>query len=142
MNNQHSGKEPVYLLHDEVGLHYDMLLPLEGDSLAGVNRAANAQSHIPPLLTDTEQLMQIIANKSPPEAKQILGERLFTLIETKQPNLAGKITGMFLEGLEDSELVTLIDDNDALQSKIKEALGALTAHQEAHAGCSGGSAAG
>jgi hypothetical protein len=49
MNNQHSGKEPVYLLHDEVGLHYDMLLPLEeGDSLAGdvssgVNRAANAQ---------------------------------------------------------------------------------------------------
>ena len=49
MNNQHSGKEPVYLLHDEVWLHYDMLLPLEeGDSLAGdvssgVNRAANAQ---------------------------------------------------------------------------------------------------
>ena len=49
MNNQHSGKEPVYLLHDEVGLHYDMLLPLEeGDSLAGdvssgVNRAANSQ---------------------------------------------------------------------------------------------------
>ena len=49
MNNQHSGKEPVYLLFNEVRMHYDMLLlwgegdSLEGDISSGVNRAANAQ---------------------------------------------------------------------------------------------------
>jgi len=38
---------------------------------------------------------------------------------------AGKITGVLLEGLDNSELVTLIDDQVALQSKIQEALAAL-----------------
>ena len=36
--------------------------------------------------------------------------------------------GMLLEGLDNSELVALIDDNAALQAKIQEALAALEAH--------------
>jgi polyadenylate-binding protein len=68
-----------------------------------------------------------------PEAKQILGERLYPLIEVEQGSLAGKITGMLLEGLDNSELVALIDDQVALQSKIQEALAALEAHQQAQA---------
>jgi hypothetical protein len=130
MNNQHSGKEPVYLLYDQVGLHYDMLWPLEGDSLAGVNRAANAQSHIPPLLTNREQLLQMLVGKTTQEEKRILGERLYPLIHVKESNLAGKITGMLLEGLTNKELVPLIYDDAALQSKIDDALGALTAYDE------------
>ena len=143
MNNIQRGKEPVYLLYDKAMGHYDMLLPQEeGDSLAGdvssgVNRAAIAQdqrpqneSPIPPSLMNKEQLMQMIVNKSPPEAKRILGERLYPLIHMKQPNLAGKITGMLLGGLDNSELVTLINDEAAMQSNIAEALAALQAHEE------------
>jgi hypothetical protein len=62
-----------------------------------------------------------------PEAKQILGERLYPLIEVEQGALAGKITGMLLHGLDNSELVALIDDQAALQSKIQEALAVLKA---------------
>jgi hypothetical protein len=47
-------------------------------------------------------------------------------------DLAGKITGMLLEGLDNSELVTLIDYQVALQSKIEEALSALQTHKEEH----------
>jgi hypothetical protein len=81
------------------------------------------------------QLLKTIADKPPGEAKRILGDRLYLLIATKRPNLAGKITGkitgMLLEGLDNSELVTLINDNDDLQSKIEEALEALRLHDEA-----------
>jgi hypothetical protein len=100
MNNQHSGKEPVYLLHDEGLLHYDMLVD-------------------PLLLMNREQLMQMLVEKTPTEAKQILGELLYSLIYAKQPSLARKITGMFLDGLNNSELVTLIKDEAALQSNIE-----------------------
>jgi hypothetical protein len=132
MNNIQRGKEPVYLLYDPVDFHYDMLLPREeGDSLAGdvpsgVNRAANAQAG----------LSQMLVGKTPVECRQILGDRLYPLIHMKQPSLTGKITGMLLEGLDNSELVTLINDNVALESKIEEALAALDAHNKAQAGLS------
>ena len=78
--------------------------------------------------------MQMLVNKPPVEAKQIFGERLYALKREccllvlnsvtstqqwiRQPEaawfliqeqglLAGKITGMLLEGLDNSELVTL-----------------------------------
>jgi polyadenylate-binding protein len=68
-----------------------------------------------------------------PPSPQTLGERLYALIEVEQGWLAGKIIGMLLEGLDNSELVALIDDQVALQSKIQEALAALEAHQQAQA---------
>ena len=73
--------------------------------------------------------MQMLVNAPPAQAKQILGERLYALIQVDQGALAGKITGMLLEGLDNSELVALIDDAGALQAKIQEALAALEAHQ-------------
>jgi hypothetical protein len=63
-----------------------------------------------------------------PEAKQILGERLYPLIEVEQGSLAGKITGMLLHGLDNSELVVLIDDQATL--KIQEALAVLEAYHQ------------
>jgi len=65
-----------------------------------------------------------------PEAKQILGERLYPLIEVEQGSLAGKITGMLLHGLDNSELVALIDDQATLQFKIQEALAVLEAYHQ------------
>jgi len=62
---------------------------------------------------------------SPPPSPQTLGERLYALIQVEQGSLAGKITGMLLDGLDYSELVALIDDQVVLQSKIQEALAVL-----------------
>ena len=77
--------------------------------------------------------MQMLVNAPAPQAKQILGERLYALIQPVEGQLAGKITGMLLEGLDNSELVALIDDHAALRNKIREALAALEAHAAAQA---------
>lgn len=62
------------------------------------------------------------------EQKQMLGERLFPLIETMYSGLAGKITGMLLE-IDNSELLHMLEHNDSLKSKVEEAVAVLQAHQ-------------
>jgi polyadenylate-binding protein len=65
---------------------------------------------------------------APPEAqKQMLGERLYPLINAQQPEFAGKITGMLLE-MDNGELLNLLEDHKALDSKINEAMEVLKAH--------------
>mmetsp|Transcript_54186 Transcript_54186/g.131119 ORF Transcript_54186/g.131119 Transcript_54186/m.131119 type:complete len:283 (-) Transcript_54186:416-1264(-) len=100
---------------------------------AGAAPQQQAASNIPPSSMTKEQLMQMVVNAPPAQAKQILGERLYALIQTEQGPLAGKITGMLLEGLDNSELVALIDDHGALHGKIQEALAALEAHRQQQA---------
>ncbi|KAL9944906.1 Protein phosphatase PP2A regulatory subunit B [Verticillium nonalfalfae] len=56
------------------------------------------------------------------QQKQIIGELIFPKIAAQQPELAGKITGMLLE-MENSELITLIEDDNAMKLKVDEALG-------------------
>jgi len=51
----------------------------------------------------------------------MIGERLFQLIQTQQPILAGKITGMLLE-MDNGELIHLLETPKALTDKINEAL--------------------
>jgi polyadenylate-binding protein len=73
-------------------------------------------------------------NLSPEERKQVLGESLYPLIaaslkaQNKDEELAGKITGMLLEGLEHAELVAMIESPDVLSKKLSEALDVLNAH--------------
>ena len=60
--------------------------------------------------------------------KQRLGEELFPLIQEREPDLAGKITGMLLE-LDNTEISnSLLVDPEALRLKINEALAVLHAH--------------
>ena len=73
----------------------------------------------------------MLAQATPEQQKQMLGERLYTLIVPTQPQLAGKITGMLLEGLDTAELLGLIDSPLALDEKIKLALDALQKKQKA-----------
>ena len=72
----------------------------------------------------------MLAQATPEQQKQMLGERLYTLIVPTQPQLAGKITGMLLEGLDAAELLGLIDSPLALDEKIKLALDALQKHSK------------
>ena len=58
-----------------------------------------------------------LANATPQEQKQMLGERLFPIIQTMQPVLAGKITGMLLE-IDNTELLHMLESRDSLRSKV------------------------
>uniref|UniRef100_A0A8I3WXV0 Polyadenylate-binding protein n=1 Tax=Callithrix jacchus TaxID=9483 RepID=A0A8I3WXV0_CALJA len=61
------------------------------------------------------------------EQKQMLGERLFPLIQTMHSNLAGKITGRLLE-IDNSELLHMLESPESLRSKVDEAVAVLQAH--------------
>lgn len=68
-----------------------------------------------------------LAAAPPEQQKQMLGEALFPLVVAKQPELAGKITGMLLE-MENSELLHLLDSPDARDAKVNEAVEVLKKH--------------
>uniref|UniRef100_A0A2K6GL38 PABP n=1 Tax=Propithecus coquereli TaxID=379532 RepID=A0A2K6GL38_PROCO len=69
----------------------------------------------------------MLAAARPQEQKQILGERLFPLIQTTHSNPAGKITGMLLE-IDNSELLHMLEFPESLRSKVDEAVAVLQAH--------------
>ena len=59
----------------------------------------------------------MLASAPPQEQKQMLGERLFPLIQNMFPDLAGKITGMLLE-IDNSELVHMLEHQESLKGKV------------------------
>merc|ERR1712227_563699 len=72
----------------------------------------------------------MLAAASPQEQKQMLGERLFPLIQQMaSTELAGKITGMLLE-IDNSELLHMLDNRELLKSKVDEAVLVLQHHQQ------------
>lgn len=70
----------------------------------------------------------MLAAAPPQEQKQMLGERLFPLIQRMYPDLAGKITGMLLE-IDNSELLHMLESTESLKAKVEEAVAVLQAHQ-------------
>ncbi|GFO13917.1 polyadenylate-binding protein [Plakobranchus ocellatus] len=70
----------------------------------------------------------MLAAAPPQEQKQMLGERLFPLIQGMYPDLAGKITGMLLE-IDNSELLHMLESHESLKMKVEEAVAVLQAHQ-------------
>lgn len=71
----------------------------------------------------------MLAAAQPAEQKQMLGERLFPLIEPMYSQLAGKITGMLLE-IDNSELLHMLEHHESLKSKVEEAVAVLHVHQQ------------
>lgn len=88
---------------------------------APVQQAVHIQGQEP--LTAT-----MLAAAAPPEQKQMLGERLFPLIQRMHHDLAGKITGMLLE-IDNTELLHMLEHNESLKNKVEEAVAVLQAHQ-------------
>lgn len=70
----------------------------------------------------------MLAAAQPQEQKQMLGERLFPLIQCMYPSLTGKITGMLLE-IDNSELLHMLEHNESLKAKVEEAVAVLQAHE-------------
>ena len=83
----------------------------------------------PPQMAPQEINAATLAAAPPEQQKQLLGERLFPLIENVEPHLAGKITGMLLE-VDNSELLNFLESPDALNAKIIEALSVLQIHSD------------
>lgn len=74
---------------------------------------------------------QILAQASPAEQKNMIGEKLYPevmreLEEKQEPaDRAGKITGMLLDGVDTPDLLDLLESPAALKSKVEEALKVL-----------------
>uniref|UniRef100_A0A8C7U8M2 Polyadenylate-binding protein n=1 Tax=Oncorhynchus mykiss TaxID=8022 RepID=A0A8C7U8M2_ONCMY len=94
---------------------------------AGAQRVGKAQPAVH--VQGQEPLTSsMLASAPPQEQKQMLGERLFPLIQAMHPSLAGKITGMLLE-IDNSELLHMLESHESLRSKVEEAVAVLQAHQ-------------
>ncbi|KAF2074807.1 hypothetical protein CYY_003871 [Polysphondylium violaceum] len=80
-----------------------------------------------PAAAQTEAPLTLASLNGLPRDQQnvALGEHLYPLIQSTQPELAGKITGMLLDSLSVDELFTLTQRSDLLQEKIKEAIEVL-----------------
>ena len=74
----------------------------------------------------------MLAAAPPQEQKQMLGERLFPLIQRMYPDLAGKITGMLLE-IDNAELLHMLEDHNSLKGKVS--LDMSLAGQFSHSHC-------
>lgn len=70
----------------------------------------------------------MLASADATEQKQMLGERLFPLIQQMYSDLAGKITGMLLE-IDNSDLLHMLEHQESLKAKVEEAVAVLQAHQ-------------
>lgn len=98
-------------------------------------RAASAKTRTRPddnePMVDNNEIKPLTASalaSAPPEVqKQMLGERLYPLINAQQPEYAGKITGMLLE-MDNTELLHLLEDPASLNSKVNEAMDVLRQH--------------
>ena len=86
-----------------------------------------ANNGAPPARQSGEINAATLAAAPPEQQKQLLGERLFPLIQAVEPTLAGKITGMLLE-MDNGELLNLLESPDALNAKIMEAISVLQMH--------------
>jgi len=94
-----------------------------------VSAVSGANVHHSASMQETQPLTSaMLQNAKPEERKRFIGERLFPKIQAVEPRRAGKITGMLLE-MDDTELLVLLHDNNALFNKINEALAVLKDHQ-------------
>ena len=74
---------------------------------------------------DQEPLsLSMLAAALPQEQKQMLGERLFPLI---QKQIAGKITGMMLEK-DNSQILKIIESSEVLTREVRAAVNQLIKH--------------
>jgi len=75
---------------------------------------------------DMGSLSTKLANAPPQEAKQILGEALYSKVANHCPDqaLVGKLTGMLLE-MDNSDLLAMLDNADLLVERVNEAVAVL-----------------
>jgi len=107
--------------------------PMQGYPM-GIKYNANVRNQqIPVPQVPLDQATTIPSVPPESDRRQQIGEQIYPLVEnflrtSNQEDLSGKITGMFLDSIEPSELIQLLDSQEALSKKIQEALEVLAAH--------------
>lgn len=82
------------------------------------------------LASQSQNLSTMLANMTPEQQKNVLGERIYNHIVTVNPAAASKVTGMLLE-MDNSEILNLLDTPGMLDAKVQEALDVLNRHMGA-----------
>ncbi|XP_040287195.1 polyadenylate-binding protein 1-like isoform X3 [Bufo bufo] len=82
----------------------------------------------PAVIQEESPATSILAPAPSGDQKQMLGERLFCLIQTMLPSLAAKITGMLLE-LDNLDVLHMLESPEFLRSKVDEAVAVLQDHE-------------
>ena len=90
-----------------------MMMPMQGQQMQGQQ-----------MVKDQPLNMDQLARSDVATQKNMIGERLFPMIERSHPALAGKITGMLLE-METPDLLQLLESPEALSEKTAEAIQVL-----------------
>lgn len=75
---------------------------------------------------------QNLASMNKTEQKQVLGEKLYPLVEKCcNPEHVGKVTGMLLDSMENTDILVLLDSagHDTLKSKVEEACSMIQQHK-------------
>jgi polyadenylate-binding protein len=95
----------------------------------GMNKAMLPNQIQPPVVAPpTEPLTPLVlAQMTPDQQKNSLGERLYSRISETHPGWAAKVTGMLLE-MDISEQLNLLESPELLKAKINEALDVLRTH--------------
>ncbi|XP_063080158.1 polyadenylate-binding protein 1A-like [Engraulis encrasicolus] len=99
-------------------------------------QAHSAKQQLMGLMQGAEPLtISVLAAFSLEEQEQIMGERLYPLVQNKlplvqnvHPNLTAKVTGMLLE-MDKGEVLQLLESEESLRSKVDEAVAVLIHHQ-------------
>ncbi len=65
-------------------------------------------------------------NADPERRRQLIGEKIYLLVFGEHPRLAGKITGMLLEGLESEELICIVNLETDIRHYIEMSISAMT----------------
>lgn len=80
-----------------------------------------------PQATQMQALASLLASAEPDRQKQILGDNLYQIISNIYPQQAGKLTGMLLQ-MDNSDLLHLIEDSNALRAEVDKANEVLLQH--------------
>ncbi|KAG6809019.1 hypothetical protein H0H92_001940 [Tricholoma furcatifolium] len=107
--------DPPYMIQH--GVRYNSTYTPQSRVLYPTSAAQRAP--LAPTVTP-EQLLPL----SPEDRKLMLGEAIYPRVSAEQPDRAEKITGMLLQ-MDNDELLHLLDDPDAMTTKIREAMAIL-----------------
>jgi polyadenylate-binding protein len=110
-----------------------LIASMQAQQVAAAQQQAAAQAAPVGGQTRDQFVQQLASISNAQQRKNMIGEHLYTQVAGKQPALAGKITGMLLDGMEDSELLHLLETPTELDARIAEALDVLEQHNKSTA---------
>jgi polyadenylate-binding protein len=85
---------------------------------------------VPPIQADPlAAFTALLAQATPEQQKNMIGERIYEHIYQREPEDAGKLTGMLLE-FDNTELVALLQEPEALNARVDEALSELRVFED------------